>query len=114
MRRWISTTQDRVLLDAIAFLLAHKGLHSKWLAISHARLKDDLDSPSLLDLSFLTHKWWPLVTGIKIEGLRLAASSAVTSRFAFSNVMLELKSGDLCIPGSGWFRDYRKELGVGE
>ena len=65
MRRWISTTQDRVLLDAIAFLLAHKGLHSKWLAISHARLKDDLDSPSLLDLSFVTHKWWPLVTGNK-------------------------------------------------
>ena len=28
----------------------------------------------------------------------------------FSNVMLELKSGDLCVPGSDQFGDYRKEL----
>ena len=28
----------------------------------------------------------------------------------FSNVMLELKSGDLCVPGSDQFSDYRKEL----
>ena len=28
----------------------------------------------------------------------------------FSNVMLELKSGDLCVPGSDRFSDYRKEL----
>jgi hypothetical protein len=28
----------------------------------------------------------------------------------FSNVMLELKSGDLCIPGSDQLSDYRKEL----
>ena len=37
----VSTTQDRVLLDAVAFLLAHKGLHSKWLAASHAPLSED-------------------------------------------------------------------------
>ena len=28
----------------------------------------------------------------------------------FSNFMLELKSGDLCVPGSDQFSDYRKEL----
>jgi Domain of unknown function (DUF4158) len=107
----VSTTQDRALLDAIAFLLAHKGLHSKWLAISHAPLKDDLDSPSLLDLSFVTDKWWPLVTGNKDRG---ALVSCVDRRYfelcVFSNVMLELKSGDLCVPGSDQFSDYRKEL----
>ncbi|MBV8969314.1 MAG: hypothetical protein JO331_09680 [Verrucomicrobia bacterium] len=63
----VSTTQDRVLLHAIAFLLVHKRVHSKWLPISHAPLgEDDLDSRSpLLDLSFVTDKWWPLVTGNK-------------------------------------------------
>jgi hypothetical protein len=107
----VSTTQDRVLLDAIAFLLAHKGVHSKLLAISHAPLKDDLDRPSLLDLSFVTDKWWPLVTGNKDRG---ASVSCVDRRYfelcVFSNVMLELKSGDLCVPGSDQFSDYRKEL----
>jgi hypothetical protein len=107
----VSTTQDRTLLDAIAFLLAHKGLHSKWLAISHVPLKDDLGSPNLLDLSFVTDKWWPLVTGNKDRG---ASVSCVDRRYfelcVFSNVMLELKSGDLCVPGSDQFSDYRKEL----
>lgn len=28
----------------------------------------------------------------------------------FSNVMLELKSGDLCVPGRDQFSDYRKQL----
>jgi hypothetical protein len=51
----VSTTQDRVLLDAIAFLLAHKGLHSKWLAASRAPLsEDDRGSLKPLDLSVIT------------------------------------------------------------
>src|SRR6516165_4813495 len=109
----VSTTQDRVLLDAIAFLLAHKRVHSKWLPISHAPLsEDDLDSPSpLLNLSFVADKWWPLVTGNKDRG---ASVSCVDRRYfelcVFSNMMLELKSGDLCAPGSDQFSDYRKEL----
>jgi hypothetical protein len=54
----VSTTQDRALIYAIAFLLTHKGVHSKWLAISHASLsKDNVDSPSpLLALSFVADK----------------------------------------------------------
>jgi hypothetical protein len=109
----VSTTQDRALIAAIAFLLAHKGVHSKWLAISHAPLtEDNVDSPSpLLDLSFVADKWWPLVTGNKDRG---ASVSCVDRRYfelcVFSNVMLELKSGDLCVPGSDQFSDYRKEL----
>jgi hypothetical protein len=91
----VSTTQDRVLLDAIAFLLTHKRLHSKWLPISHAPLReDDLDSRSpLLDLSFVTDKWRPLVTGNKDRGTSV---SCVDRRYlelcVFSNVMLELGS----------------------
>jgi len=109
----VSTTQDRVLLDAIAFLLTHKRVHSKWLPISHALLSEDhRDSPSpLLNLSFVAGKWWPLVTGNKDRGTSV---SCVDRRYfelcVFSNMMLELKSGDLCVPGSDQFSDYRKEL----
>ena len=108
----VSTTQDRVLLDAIDFLAAHKGLHSKWLAASHAPLsEDDRGSLNPLDLSFVADKWWPLVTGNKDRG---AVVERIDRRYfelcVFSNVMLELKSGDLCVPGSDQFSDYRKEL----
>ena len=108
----VSTTQDRVLLDAIAFLLAHKGLHSKWLAASHAPLsEDDRGSLNPLDLSFVADKWWALITGNKDRG---AVVEHIDRRYfelcVFSNVMLELKSGDLCVPGSDQFSDYRKEL----
>jgi len=63
----ISTTQDHALIDAIAFLLVHKGDHSRWLAISHALLnQEDIGSQSpILDLSFVSDKWWPLLTGNK-------------------------------------------------
>src|ERR1700757_3984782 len=45
----VSTTQDHVLLDAVVFLLGHKGVHSKWLAISSAPLsEDDPGRPSRL------------------------------------------------------------------
>jgi TnpA family transposase len=64
-----------------------------------------------LDLSFVSDKWWPLLTGNKD---RSAGFSRVDRRFfelcVFSNVMLELKSGDLCVPSSDHFSDYRREL----
>jgi hypothetical protein len=109
----VSTSQDRVLLEAIACLLAHKGIHRKWLPISPVPSSADglgRRSPGL-DLSFVADKWWPLVTGTKDRG---AAVSRVDRRYfelcVFTNVMLELKSGDLCLPGSDQFSDYRKEL----
>ena len=53
-------------IDAIAFLLVHKGDHSRWLAISHAPLKqEDIGAVVRLNLSFVSDKWWPLLTGNK-------------------------------------------------
>jgi hypothetical protein len=109
----VSTTQDHALIDAIAFLLVHKGDHSRWLAISHAPLnQEDIGSQSpILNLSFVSDKWWPLLTGNKD---RSAGFSRLDRRFfelcVFSNVMLELKSGDLCVPSRDHFSDYRREL----
>jgi hypothetical protein len=73
--------------------------------------EDDRGSLNPLDLSFVADKWWPLVTGNKDRG---AMVERIDHRYfelcVFSNVMLELKSGDLCVPGSDQFSDYRKEL----
>ena len=94
------------------FLDAHKCLHSKWLAASHAPLsEDDRGSLNPLDLSFVADKWWTLVTGNKDRGAVVEhIDRSYFELCVFSNVMLELKSGDLRVPGSDQFSDYRKEL----
>jgi TnpA family transposase len=106
----VSTTQDRVLTDAMAFLLRHKETRDKWLEISHE--SSNKDGPNkMLDLSFVPDKWWSFVTGKKDRGVSV---SRVDRRYfelcLLTNIMFELKSGDLCIPGSDQFSDYRTEL----
>ena len=95
----VSTSRDRSLEEAIAFVLAH----------------GDQRNPTLrtvdVDLSFIPAFWWPLVVGRKA---RDPAPSTVDRRIfelcLFTQVMIELKSGDLCIPGSETYGDYRDQL----
>jgi TnpA family transposase len=109
----VSTTHDRTVTEAIAFLLRHRASRSHWLPIGHPAMPaDDTSEPTgAVDLSFVSDKWWRLVTGQKD---RVAAVTRVERRFfelcVFSQIMGELKSGDLCIPGSGQFSDYRSQL----
>ena len=64
-----------------------------------------------LDLSWVSEKWWPLLTG---RTTREPAPTEVDRRhFAiclFTQVVNELKSGDLCISGSEEYGDYRDQL----
>lgn len=109
----ISTTHDRAVTQAIAFLLQHRASHSHWLPTGHqATPAEAVSEPTgAVDLSFVSDKWWRLVTGRKD---RAAVVTRVERRFfelcVFSQIMGELKSGDLCIPGSGQFSDYRNQL----
>ena len=95
----VSTTQDQALSKAVAFMVANRRARADWLTAP-------------LDLSFIPDKWRSLVTGGR--GRRSDAPAEVARRYfelcVFSEVMLALKSGDLCIPGSEDFSDYRKEL----
>ena len=67
--------------------------------------------PRPLDLSFVGEKWWPLLTG---RTAREPAPVEVDRRYfeicLFTQVVNELKSGDLCIPGSEEYGDYRDQL----
>ena len=64
-----------------------------------------------LDLSWVGEKWWPLLTG---RTARDPAPAEVDRRHfeicLFTQVVNELKSGDLCIPGSKEYGDYRDQL----
>ena len=109
----VCTSQDQALLDAISFLRSHRearGEHLK-IVLKPANPEDPDSAPRHLDLSFVSEKWWPLVTGNRD---RETAVTQVQRRYfelcVFFETMQALKSGDLCLPGSEQFSDYREEL----
>jgi TnpA family transposase len=96
----VSTSQDQSVVKAVKFVLDHKSSRSEW-----------LETPNDLDLSFLSDKWFQLVTGKKSPA---AVFDKIHRRnlelSVFTEVMNELKSGDLFIPLSDKYRDYRDQL----
>src|SRR6266850_4434364 len=96
-----STSQDTTVEEALAFLRQHRTSKRDWVDLS----------PTPLDLSWVPDKWWKLVTGTTVRTRR---PQWVNRRHfevcVFSQVMQELKSGDLCIEGSDQFADYREQL----
>ncbi|HET9107133.1 MAG TPA: Tn3 family transposase [Steroidobacteraceae bacterium] len=109
----VSTSQDRSMEEAIAFLLAHR-VHrrAKLRTVADVVQHDGTTVLRPLDLSWVGEKWWPLLTGGRTA--REPASVEVDRRHfeicVFTQVVNELKSGDLCIPGSEEYGDYRDQL----
>lgn len=108
----ISTSQDRSVEHAIGFLLDHrKSRHPKLAVVREEGRGRARAAIGLVDLSFVPDKWWPLVTGQKG---REPAPHEVDRRYfelcLFTQVVNELKSGDLCLPGSDDYGDYRDQL----
>jgi hypothetical protein len=108
-----STSQDTTLEEALRFLQSHSGRTGEWLRTTRterARPRHSYEIP-LLDLSWVPDGWWRLVTD---ESRRDRFPDRVHRRHfeacVFSQLMLELKAGDLCIVGSGAFADYREQL----
>jgi len=108
----VSTSQDRAVEQAITFLLAH---HThRWPKLQVA-CEEHVDGQimlrPLLELSFVGEKWWPLLTGRTAQE---PAPVEVDRRHfevcLFTQVVNDLKSGDLCIPGSDEYGDYRDQL----
>ncbi len=108
----ISTSQDRSVEEAISFLLDHRThRHPRLAVVRDEGRGHNRTGISLVDLSFVPDKWWPLVTGQKG---REPAPREVDRRYfelcLFTQVVNELKSGDLCLPGSDDYGDYRGQL----
>ncbi len=95
----ISTTQDKSTEAAISLILQHRNSKS-----SHVNVKE-------LDLCWISDKWWKFLTG---SNKREIQPQFMDRRHfevcVFSQIIHELKSGDLCIPGSDKYSDYREQL----
>jgi TnpA family transposase len=108
----VSTSQDRSTEEAITFLLMHRASRrTKLRTIVDVVRPGDTTARRPLDLSWVGEKWWPLLTG---RAAREPAPVEVDRRHfeicLFTQVVNELKSGDLCIPGSEEYGDYRDQL----
>lgn len=97
-----TTTQLGSIQAALDFALKHEATRAPWLELEgHA-----------LDLSWVGDKCWPLLTGQKKRGWE-PPSRLNRKHFEvclFSQLMWDLKSGDVCIEGSLEFADYRSQL----
>jgi TnpA family transposase len=97
-----TTTQDTSFVAALDFLLENGHKTGEWLTAP---------KEPCLDLSWMPEAWWRLVTGLRNHD---EAPKRLHRRYfelcVFSQLMMELKSGDLCIPGSNHYADYRDQL----
>lgn len=108
-----SSTQDKSLEKAIAFIQAHRNTRKLWVSAVE-NTSDNSDSQSQLvplDLSWVPSTWWSLVTGQK---KRNPYPEKIQQRYlelcVFSHILLGLRAGDLYIEGSYEFDDYYRQL----
>jgi hypothetical protein len=108
-----STSQDTGVEEALRFLQARAGRTGESLPMTRTERGDDGQPHQvpLLDLSCVPDGWWRLLT----DDTRSDRSPERVKRrhfeaCVFSQLMLELKAGDLCIVGSDAFADYREQL----
>ena len=102
-----STTQDISIEASIQFLINHQGSRKDWLDVVQT---EDSQTVQLLDLDWIPQKWWQLITNQKTKK---SYPDSINRRYfemcVFSQVMWELKSGDLYVEDSDAFADYRTQ-----
>lgn len=106
--QFVSTSSDKSIEEAIAFVLSHKNTKADKVLLEP---ENSRDKPSLRNLSWVPDAWWYLVTGQK---RRNPFPTEIDRRqfevCLFSQIVLELKSADLCVKESDKFSDFRSQL----
>jgi len=104
---FVATSQDKSFERALAFVLANYRRHTDWLAL------DGKGNATLTpgDLEWLPEKWRKLVTG---ESSDKTVPTQVNRRqlevCVCRQLIQELKSADICVPGSDNYSDFREQL----
>jgi ElaB/YqjD/DUF883 family membrane-anchored ribosome-binding protein len=108
-----STNQDKALEESISFLLSHQHTRKEWISV----VQEEKIGPwkrkttPLLDLSWVPDAWWKWLTP---KGKKETMPEEMNRRHfeicVFSQIVLNLKAGDLYIEGSEKYADYRKQL----
>jgi TnpA family transposase len=105
--RMVATSQDKSFERALAFVLANSRRHSDWLTLGG---KGEVVL-TRQDLDWVPEKWWKLVTGEsgnKVEPTRVNRRQFEVC--VCRQLVQELKSADICVPGSDTYSDFREQL----
>jgi len=108
-----STSQDTSVEEALRFLQTHAGRTGEWLSTARTERTGPHEKVQipLLDLDWVPDGWWRLLTDeTRRDGFPARVKRRHFEACVFSQLMLELKAGDLCIVGSDAFSDYREQL----
>jgi hypothetical protein len=102
----MSTSTDKGLEHAIAFVLRHRHAKAARLSI----IKESSEAKELLDISWIPPRWWKAVTGRHRRDVPvLTVDRKYLELCVLSCAVTELKSCDLYIEGSEQFSDYRDQ-----
>ena len=108
---FISTSEDKAIEQAIEFAQAHRKTISEWIPTHPDKKHTKRGLPNLNDFSWISDKWWKLITGQK---KRVLVPERVNRRYfevcLFSEIVSELKNGDLCVEDSEKYADFRNQL----
>lgn len=108
-----STNQDKCMEEVIPFLLSHQCTRKEWIPVVHIKKKGAWKRAvtPLLDLSWISDAWWRWISPTK---KKKSLPEEINRRHfevcVFSQIMWELKAGDLYIENSEKYADYRKQL----
>lgn len=104
-----STSQNTDFLDALTFLLRHETSKGDWLQL-YADERTEHHVP-LLALAWVPEGWWRLLTD---QHTPVPPPRQIKRRHfevcVFTQLLAELKSGDVAIVGSDAYADYRTQL----
>lgn len=104
-----SSTEDKDLLDAFQFILKHKKRRIEFLSIQNPPC--DESSENVLNIQWIRDKWWKLVTGKTTKSAQVTqVNKACFELCVFERIAEELSTGDLFIPYSETFDDYREQM----
>lgn len=96
----VVTSSDKSITQVINFLLEHRWVKGEYLWPS-----------GKIDFSWVSDKWWLLVAGkAGRHDKHLKISRRHFELCAFTQIMWDLKSGDLAVVGGDKFADYRLQL----
>lgn len=102
-----SSSSDHSLPEALSIIQQHRHGRKEWIGLPHTRDQ----SPDRLDLDWLPDKWRKLVTGR--PGKEAQVDRIHRKYFelcVFTELMRQLKSGDVFVVGSRDYDDYRDHL----
>jgi hypothetical protein len=99
----IAPSSDKTLEQCIAFIKKQRKYRQQWIILKPVRTS--------FDLGWIPDRWWNLVTGCSN---RTTAVDRINLRYfelyVFTRIAGDLQNGDLVIPGSDKYSDYREQF----